>query len=484
MPKLWPHMESTNTKRPTARMERELPELRNRRWCWPNATEGMEAKVKLRHAIAVWIATALLLTNMAKGEDPRVEIFNRARDYQPSVAYYDVTQDGGHNLHSGDDITAAIREACHNIKPGEVQRALYIPAGQWEISSTITLPEVSGFTLLGAGFGDPDTHPKNSGVRTILKWTGEEGGTMIRHISRDCLIGNFTLDGNGKAAIGLLFDKEGRGVGTGKTIIEPLFCTRMKHGVQIGANEGTGNADTLQFKWIEGKEVTESVLHMVNKMGMSLTVEMLQNISNGRTNQVGVLVDGGGMLWVQSSVTTHKGTLCKVNKDAAVGKNNAFYRFSNTKADAQADGGFVLVDSDCPSQIRILIDGGINSSDAMAIKLTGSNFLHMQGFSSRFTSIEGTSNRAWGTPAVLLDACRCWNDPKEAIKGDVNLRMRDCTNWQSKWLEEDGPTLAEVMDKIDAAIAAAEAMKPAIEAMRKEVEGLKEKADKVREALK
>ncbi|WP_425395874.1 hypothetical protein [Aeoliella sp.] len=359
-------------------------------------------------------------------------------------------------IQPGGDITAALQWACSHAE--EHQQPVAIPAGKWLISETITLPARSGFTLLGSGWGSPDANRSHSGVRTVLKWTGEEGGTMIRHISRDVQIGNFTLDGNGKAAIGLLFDKEGRGIGTGKTIIEPLYCTRMKHGVQIGANEGTGNADTLQFRWLEGQEVSESVLHMVNKMGMSITVEFLQNVSNGKTNQVGVLVDGGGMLWVQSSLTTHRGTLLKINKDAATGKNNGFFRFSNTKADAQAKDGFTLVDSVCLSQIRLLFDGGINSSDAMRIKLAGSNFLHLSDFSSRFTSITGKSHRAWGTPAVLLDACRCWNDPKQALQGDVNLRMRDCTNWQSKWLENfDSQTAAESKDEPPAAEAQIEA---------------------------
>lgn len=347
----------------------------------------------------------------------------------------------------GGDITKALQWACSQVH--EHQRQLFIPAGKYSLSETISLPPRTGFTLLGSGWGNPDADHRFAGVRTVLQWNGDEGGAMIRYTGKDCRIGNFAMDGNGKAAIGLLIDK-GEGIGTGKAIIEPLVCTRLKHGVQVGTNHGTAGCDCLQLEWLEGSEVEESVLRMVNAMGMSITVEFLQNISNGRTGQVGVLVDGGGMLWVQSSLTTHKGTLCKVSKDAESGKNNGFFRFSNTKADAQAKDGFVLLDCEKLGQCRFMFDGGINSSQACRIKVAGADFVHLIGFSSKFTEIEGTSHPRWGTPTVLLDACRCWNDPTKVLRGDVDLRMRDCTDWNKPWPDyPEDPAIAELRGEIE-----------------------------------
>lgn len=414
-------------------------------------------------AIIVYIATALLLTSMARGDDPRLAVFNRDREY------YDITQDGGHDLHPGDDIAAALRDACFRIKPGEVQRALYLPAGEWELSSPVTFPHVSGFTFVGAGVGATSGHHR--GVATRIKYTGEETDFMFRSLVEHGTIGNFTMEG--KAKVGILIDGK-KGLGTGKSHYLPIEGIGLIP-VQTGAEQSSPSGDCIHFDAIYG-EKARACLRMVNAMGMSISYDLLHSSECLSA----VEVDGGGILRGNDTVVLHRGTLLKINKDAAVGKNNAFYQFTNTKVDAQADDGFTLVDSASPNQIRVLFVGGVDASEGTKLNLTGSNFVHLQGFSAKF-EFKGETHPRWGTPAVLLDACRCWNNPTESTNG-VNLRMRDCTNWQSKWLD-DGPTLAEVLDKIDTVIAAAEAMKPAIEGMRNEVKELEKKADKVREAL-
>ncbi|MCO6043200.1 hypothetical protein NG895_04720 [Aeoliella sp. ICT_H6.2] len=355
-------------------------------------------------------------------------------DMRPSQLQLNVCKDTPLGVvQPGGDITEALQWACDHAH--EFQQPIVIPAGEFLISDTITTPYRAGFTLLGSGASHGIEHPRLRGVYTHLRWAGDEGGVMIRHQAGFARVGNFLLDGRGKAAIGLLVSGAAKGLGTSKTIFEPIVGEGFDHLVQIGKTQNTPNCDNMQFRWLEGKECKSSVLHMVNKMGMDIVVNHLRNYNPG-SEQVGLLVDGGGQLWVQSSLTTSPGTLVKFNKDAGVGSHNGFYRFSQTKVDAQARDGFTLVDSDCPNQIRLLFDGGINSSDGMRIKLLGSNFLHLTDFSSHYTSITGKTHRGWGTPAVLVEACRCWDNPAEKITGNVNLRMRDCTDWRSQWLDD------------------------------------------------
>lgn len=343
----------------------------------------------------------------------------------------------------GGDITQALQWACDHVH--EHRQAVFIPAGEWVLSDTVTTPYRSGFTLLGAGITHPRTNAVLAGTGTILKWAGEEGGIMLRDISTHARIGNFAMDGQRKAGVGLLVDypEDKKGLGTGKSIIEPLQCFRLKYGVQVGVDNGTRNCDNLTFEWLEC-ENCEAAYHGANVMGMDIIINRLSNYQN----KFGVLMDGGGQMWVQSSLTTNASTLLKINDTSGFGPNNAYFRFSQTKVDAQARDGFTLVDCDSAAEIRMLFDGGIQSNtrfEGTFAKLTGSNFLHITDFSSTFNKIEVTRQSGWGTPVVLIEACRIWGkrDLAELFAGAVNVRVVHCTRTNGTWLDWDSQQQVE-----------------------------------------
>lgn len=367
-----------------------------------------------------------------------------ARDKIEPPAALDVTRDTPLGvIESGGDITAALQWACSHAH--QHRRAIAIPGGHWQLSETVTTPYRSGFVLLGVSMTMDRDNSALSGAGTVLHWRGEPDAAMIRYTGTEGRVGNLTLDGAGKAAIGLLIDRPdgSRGLGTGKLTVEPLMCCNLKYGIQAGSSTGTSNCDNLRIEWLEGDRV-EACYHGRCAMNMDVTIGFLRNYG---ANRYGVLSTAGGHLWVQSSLSTHATTLLKIlDTPGGHGPNNAFFRLSHTKVDAQAGDGFTLVDCEDPSEIRVLADGGIQSNTRFAgtlARLTGSNFLHCTDFSSTFAGIEGTPHRVWGKPAVLLEACRVWGrrDVSELFSGDLNARVVSCTRTEGTWLDWDSQVL-------------------------------------------
>ncbi len=335
----------------------------------------------------------------------------------------DVTRDTPEGvIRPGEDITAALKWACDNAAAKGVRWA--IPADDYLLSDEIRLPKIQGFELLGAGIGNPDTKGDLRGVRTVLKYVGDKPIQAMLHLAgTHQRIGNFTLDGQGKARRGLLVDRTGEGLGTGKSIIEPLRLHRFEYGVQNGGHQGDESCDNMRYRKLIG-DGCGTIYHNVNAQGMDNVIEYLHNY---RDNDIAVEVSGGGHLWVMQSLTTRPSTLLKVNKDAKVGWQNGDYRFSHTKIDGGIDGTVILVDCECHKQAHILFDGGINAAKDCRINLVGATYLHITDFRSHYTSIECKSH-PWGTPFVLVEAAMCLNNPADKITGDYVFRMRDCVN--------------------------------------------------------
>lgn len=367
----------------------------------------------------------------------------------------------------GSDITKPLQWALdHQHEHG---RPIVIPAGEWHISETIRTPYRSGCQLLGVGAGlPPKAQGHLVGSRTVLIWAGEPGGTMIRVTGAYQEIGNFTLLGQEplkanapRASIGLLVDYDKQsdanptgdiGLGVGKHQFRRLRGEQLDHVVQVGTTEWTPNCDNLSFDWIEGR-ACESVYHAVNAMGMDIEIGRLRVYYGAK---YGVLADGGGQLHVRGGLVTHGSTLLKVrrvdlistdkdgkrrNGGPAVGKNNGFFSFANMKLDAQAEDGVMLVDSECPGQVRVLISGGIQASadryQGQIAQLAPGNFLHLSDFTPGIPagSITGTADGR-SVPAALLTACRVYHDPSKCFGGAVRGRVRDCTDYDGRWIPD------------------------------------------------
>lgn len=104
------------------------------------------------------------------------------------------------------DATTALQQALDDMtKPGGsfalVRKAVYLPAGTYTISSTLTL-HGDGATQNSYGF-----RIIGNGGATTIKWSGAAGGTMLSITNAGYHeLWSFVLDGNGLAGIGLDYD--------------------------------------------------------------------------------------------------------------------------------------------------------------------------------------------------------------------------------------------------------------------------------------
>lgn len=350
-----------------------------------------------------------------------------------TVTPLDVTRDTPFGIiPEGGDISAAVKWACETYS--RHQRRVAIPAGTWQLAPT-RLPHASGFEMLGAGTGDPDAKGGFRGVRTVLRLAGkDQADHLLRMVGSHQHIGNFAIDGDNRLKAGLFVDKPGPGLGTGNSIVEPLYLTRMATGVLVG-EKGDHNCECIRFRKIHGEHVG-TLYHNVNLQGMDNVVEYLHAFQ-----AVGVMAEiSGGTVGVQQWYAGCPTTVLKINEEAELGPNNAAYLFTEGKIDSAARDGLMLVDSRCPNMVRITFNKLINSAGPMTINLAGSNFLKLRDCDTKFAAIEGKRVDGWGRPAVLMDACQLWSRPAEVLKGDISLRTRDCTNWQSEWIPDYPPS--------------------------------------------
>lgn len=334
-------------------------------------------------------------------------------------------------VRSGGDLSAALQWALDNLQFHK--RAILIPAGEWQISKTIRTPFKSGLTLVGAGFGGTDADLRLIGSRTLLKWTGTPGGTMIEFCGSDATIGNFTLMGTG-AEKGIVVLNPAPGLGIGSVRFAPIQAYRLDTVVQCGATLNDANCDNLHFEWL-GANKCKCVYRGVNAQGMDIVIERLSTMST----PIGIEMLGGGSLWVQYSTVIHAATLLKIPNGDGVGKYNGWFRLSNTKVDSQARDGFCLVDSEEPYPIRILADGGLYSNDQAQgtfARISGRNHLEIRDWTATFRTIEGVEVDGH-RPTVVLRGSRLWKPVDEVFTGAINARVRDGVTTQGSWIDWD-----------------------------------------------
>lgn len=338
----------------------------------------------------------------------------------------------------GRDITAALQWSLD--KQHQHGRPIVIPAGLWKISRTVRTPYRLGWHLVGSGAGyHPNLDHPLVGRITVLEWAGEAGGTMFELTGANAVFGNFGLHGSG-TGVGIQVNynrSQDAGLGVGKMQFEKLHLEGFEDGIRVGTDRGTPNCDELHFAWIDGRRCT-NIYHGLNAMGMGVVIRHFRNYG-GNTN--GILMDGGGQFWLQSSLTTAPSTLLKINDTGGkgVGKNNGFFRLSGTKVDRQAGNDFMLIDCEEPYLLRFLVDGGTQSFDRFSgdfVRLSGENHLTVRDFTSTFGRLVGEQ----GEPTVLLDSCVVWGQ-RPKTEG-VSLRLRDCVGSDGTWHSEPAESAA------------------------------------------
>lgn len=391
------------------------------------------------------LSVALHLNSPALGE-PRIDSFAAPDSYAnqnvdgETFRVWDVAVQGRHR--PGDDIAATVQEGLD--RQHEHGLPVYIPAGNWRWSKTVTTPFRSGGKLFGFGASEKagprqQEHPNLGGTGTRIAWTGTPGGTMLRITGVHFQLSGLSFHGHDyttrdnapRAKIGLLITKDGnKGLGTGKCLFDDLLFEELPVAIQNGTSGGEANSELNTYRNIRF-DGCGTGFKLMNTQGMGHYFDAIDGSCD-------VMFDvyGGGMLHARNILCWKK--LLRLNRNPdnhrfSPGPANATYTFDNVKVDYQARETFQAVEMTAPVHADIHLNAGRISCRTFGrdggtfATLQGRASLTVRGWAADFGgSIEGKRDKRGNQPNVLLDRCRLWCEPDEIAKGKLTFAVRDC----------------------------------------------------------
>lgn len=134
------------------------------------------------------------------------------------------------------DDTKAIQSALSMLEGKHPStRAVYLPAGTYRITSTLSVTQVQGAAIYGCGRA------------TVILWDGEAGGRMFHSngFGRNLFFG-LTWDGQGKAAVGVDHDSKGYY----ETRVRHQYCAfrnLTESGIRVGHDQQTASAEMMFY---------------------------------------------------------------------------------------------------------------------------------------------------------------------------------------------------------------------------------------------
>ncbi len=151
----------------------------------------------------------------------------------PFASWRDLRRDYGAVGDGTADDTAALQRAMDELVKHEKACVLYIPAGTYRITDTVKTvrkahTDCQGVSIIGE---DP--------TRTVIRWDGPEGGTMVAWDAWYSKISRLTLDGVGHAGAGLVY---GPAFSTYNETSDIVFRD-LKAGLVFGGPETNGQAE-------------------------------------------------------------------------------------------------------------------------------------------------------------------------------------------------------------------------------------------------
>ncbi len=136
------------------------------------------------------------------------------------------------------DDTNALQQALNKLGSDNHSKVLYLPAGTYRITQTLTMTSHINVSVLGE---DPSN--------TTIKWDGPQDGKMLYlNGVRYSRFGRLTLDGSGKALIAVDQSWDGKTLNfdTGNEYVDQVFKD-VGYGIQAG-NLGHGAAESVVLR--------------------------------------------------------------------------------------------------------------------------------------------------------------------------------------------------------------------------------------------
>ena len=376
--------------------------------------------------------------------DKHTKYFNDIRDFGPL--------DGRGNPET--DNTEAIRQAI--VDSNQNDMPIYIP-GDAVIKETIEVPFQTGYSFLGSTSRQQiNVNHRFDGPGSSITWDGEEGKAMFKIQGQNANIKDLSFFGKrweqpsewtpeGRAEIGILVTKPQRGMGTGKSYFQNLFCENCVTGIQFGENEEMDNCDVTSFAGTTSFNNCDNGMKVMNLMGMGYHMDMVvgyqvKNVFNFR--------EGGG-LEVGKAVVTGS----SVESFIRTGKsqvNNSHFKIGMFKRDAQAD-NCQIVTMEERGVGKFLFDQihtsmGVNRQGKPDFDLKGAPQLTIRGHNKLLAGSIVVTERYDGKNAdrkarIIIDGCTIdAKDPRSIVseKSDAPylLQIRACHDWNGNAVED------------------------------------------------
>jgi len=253
---------------------------------------------------------------------------------------------------SGDgksDDTGPIQKALDALRDEKGQtRAVYLPAGVYRITRTLTLPRKAGREAIGLNIQgeDPDS--------TIIVWDGLAGGVMFDYGAWYSKLGRITFDGRGKAKTAV---RHGPEFVTANEIADMVFRD-VGFGIEAGDPAKAGIAETSveRCRFLRCSKAGVSIQNF-NSLDWWMWYCLFEDCRVGATNSY-----GAGNFHVYKSVFRRS-----TEADISIGNTGYFSFRSNTSVGSKTF--FVAAGIGAGAQLTFQDNQIFDTADMQAIRV-------------------------------------------------------------------------------------------------------------------
>jgi hypothetical protein len=327
--------------------------------------------------------------------------------------------------------------------------AVELQPGEHAIAESLVIGATGGNRIAGKAPSQMMNPPSRGRDATWLAWAGPEAGPVVRLLGSETVMEHFSIHGATwdafkagapKPDIGLLIERVGPGLATGRVKAYDLNIAHAKVGLQVGVNVDDPQCAESEWRsiWFEGCPVA---VRMIPAMAMGHYFSMV------RANNCDVVfqIEGGGKLLVDGLFTaTANTTLVKLAPArGGIGHNNAVYEFRHIFLDRQAKttvicdmadwnyGGSVVFNrGKITYKGERRADGSLSGYGGPAFKLGGAASVVIRDFEQLLPGMVQWNNSRFTTRLLVENSCILGEGldlfDMGASTGDLRVILRDC----------------------------------------------------------
>ena len=175
------------------------------------------------------------------------------------------------------DDTTAIQKALESVRSSDSpKRVLYFPAGTYRLTSTLQLNRISHSEPLGMSITGEDPE------KTILKWDGPEGESMLLYDAWYASLSRLTFDGAGKAKTAV---QHGPSFATANECTDCVFKD-VQFGIEAGQRDGIAETAVLRCRFYRCAKAGISIQNF-NSLDWYIWNCWFEDCGVGATNEFG-----------------------------------------------------------------------------------------------------------------------------------------------------------------------------------------------------